>query len=93
MKKPIIFIILNLVIIISFSLIQVMAANSISTTGIELNKIEQQISLLKKQNSTLHEQVLAQSSLNYIESKAAAMGFSQSVSTLVISTPLPLARR
>lgn len=93
MKKSVIFISLNIVIIIAFSLIQVVAANSISTTGIELNKIQQQIADLKKYNAELHEQVLAQSSLTYIASKAASMGFDQSVSTVVISSPLPIAAR
>lgn len=93
MKKPVIFIGLNIIIIITFSLIQVVAANSISTTGIELNKIQQQIAELKKDNAALHEQVLSQSSFNYIASKAASMGFDESVSTVVISSPLPIAVR
>lgn len=93
MKKSIIFIGLNIVIIVVFSLIQVVAANSISTTGIELNKIQEEIADLKKNNAALSEQVLDQSSLTFIASKAASMGFGPSVSTLTISSPLPIAAR
>lgn len=93
MKRPAIFIAFNIIIIIALSIVQVVAANSISTTGIELGKIQDQISDLTKQNEVLHEQVLTLSSLTSISSRAAEMGFVESKSTLVISQPLPLARR
>lgn len=93
MKKPVLFIILNLVVIIGLSIAQVVAANSISTTGIELGKIQDQITQLEKDNEVLKEQVLTLSSLTTIASRAADMGFEEGKSTLVISQPLPLARR
>ncbi|CAN5160938.1 hypothetical protein BH09PAT1_BH09PAT1_3870 [soil metagenome] len=93
MKRPAIFIALNILIIIALSVVQVVAANSISTTGIELSKIQDEISSLQKQNEVTHEQVLTLSSLTSIASRASTMGFEESKSTLVISQPLPLARR
>lgn len=93
MKKPVLFIILNLVVIIGLSIAQVVAANSISTTGIELGKIQDQITQLEKENEVLKEQVLTLSSLTTIASRASDMGFEEGKSTLVISQPLPLARR
>jgi len=93
MKKPVLFIILNLVVIITLSIVQVVAANSISTTGIELGKIQDQTLAIQKKNEVLKEQVLTLSSLTSISSRAASMGFVEGKSTLVISQPLPLARR
>ena len=93
MKRPALFIALNILVIIALSIVQVVAANSISTTGIELSKIQDEITTLQKQNEVLHEQVLSLSSLNSIASRAASMGFQESKATLVIAQPLPLARR
>ncbi len=93
MKKPVLFIILNLTVIIGLSIAQVVAANSISTTGIELGKIQDQTTKLQKQNEILKEQVLTLSSLTSIASRAGSMGFEEGKSTLVISQPLPIARR
>lgn len=93
MKKPVIFIGINLAIIIALSLVQVVISNSISTTGIELGKLQDEISLLKKKNAVLHEQVLVASSLTNIASRAGELGFKDSSSPLVISREVPLAKR
>ena len=93
MNRPAIFIAINIAIIVGLSVVQVVVANSISTTGIELSKIQQDIASLKKQNAILHENVLTASSFTQIASRASEMGFEEGKSTLVISEPLPLARR
>lgn len=93
MKKPAFFIIFNIAIIVGLSIVQVVVANGISTAGIELSKVQSQISELRKQNELLHEQVLTASSLTTIASRASEMGFEEGKTTLVISQPLPLARR
>ncbi len=93
MKKPLYFIAFNIIIIIVLSLVQVVIANSISTTGIELAKLQSEISELKKKNALLHEKILTSASLTKIASAASAMGFEETTSQIVISAPLPLARR
>ncbi len=93
MKKPLLFIGFNFIVITILSLIQVVVSNNISTTGIELGKLQDEISLLKKQNIVLREQVLISSSLTNIASRASEMGFKDSSSPLVISRNTPLARR
>ena len=93
MKKPLILIGFNIVVILFLSLVQVVVANSISTTGIELEKMHEEIAVLQKKNALLHEEVLVASSLTNIASKAAELGFSEEKSPLVLSSPLPLARR
>lgn len=93
MKKPVLLIIINGIIIVTLSLVQVVVANSISTTGIELGKMEKEIAVYKKKNAVLHEQVLISSSLTQIASKAGEMGFEESKTQLVVESPLPIAKR
>lgn len=93
MKKPVLFIILNFIIILGLSVAQVVAANSISTTGIELGKIQDQTSRLQKENEILKEQVLSLSSFTSIASRAGDMGFEDGKSVLAIPQELPLARK
>lgn len=93
MKKPLLVVILNGFIILALSLVQVVVANSISTTGIELGKIESEIAAYKKKNAVLHEQVLISSSLTNIASEASRLGFEESKSQLVVESPLPIAKR
>lgn len=93
MKKPLVFIGFNIIIIASLSLVQVIVSHNISTTGMELGKLQEEISELKKKNAILHEQVLVESSLTHIASEAARMGFTDADSPLVFSDQTPLARR
>ncbi len=93
MKKPLLVVMLNGFIILCLSLVQVVVANSISTTGIELGKIENEIAAYKKKNAVLHEQVLISSSLTNIASEASRLGFEESKSQLVVESPLPIAKR
>jgi cell division protein FtsL len=93
MKRPMLFISFNILVIVALSLVQVVVANSISTTGIELGKLQNEISELKKKNTILHEQVLVSASLTTIASEAATLGFEETSSPIVLSQPLPLARR
>lgn len=93
MNKPLVFIGFNIAIVIALSLVQVIVSNSISTTGIELGKVQIEIETLKKKNAVLHEQVLVSSSLTMIASHAAEMGFEDSKTPIVLSNDIPLARR
>lgn len=72
---------------------QVVVANSISTTGIELAKITTEIKEYKKQNAILKEKVLSAGSLTKIASTAGELGFVPASKTIDISSQLPLAKR
>lgn len=92
MKQPIILIAANIIFILMLTLIQVIVANSLSTTGIELGEVQEKISAYKKKNAILHEQVLTASSLSSIASQASEMGF-QEIKTSVVVADQPLASR
>lgn len=75
MRTPIIFIIVLITLVIGLSIVQVVVSNNLSTTGIELAKIEDKITVYKKENALLQEKLLVASSFTNIASKAADMGF------------------
>jgi cell division protein FtsL len=91
MKKPMFLIIFIGLIIIGLSLVRVTVVNSISTTGIELVTLQNEINSYKKQNTLLKEQYLETSSLTNIQDKAKKLGFVEAKSQIYLSTPLPLA--
>jgi len=92
MKKPILFIIAIISIIVSLSIVQVTVSNNLSTTGVDLAKIEEEISFYKKENTVLKEKLLVSSSLDNIASKAAELGFIEEKTRVFLSKP-PLAKR
>ena len=75
MRTPIIFIIVLITLVIGLSIVQVVVSNNLSTTGIELAKLEDKITVYKKENAILQEKILIASSFTTIASKAADMGF------------------
>lgn len=93
MKKPALFIISMILTIISLSVVHVAVANNISTTGVNLSKLQTELDDYKRENAFLHEKILELSSLTYINEKAEEKGFIASKGDYYVSTPLPLAKR
>ena len=91
MKKPILIIAFFIISIISLWITQVVISNRLSTTGIELEKIQSEIAKYKKENTLLEEKVLEASSLMNISKKAESLGFVESKSQIYLTNPLPLA--
>lgn len=93
MKNPLFFIKCLGTIILVLSVVQVVVSNILSTTGITLSHLEDEIRVLKKENSALSEQVLTASSLTRIASSASELGFVDSKSYVFVTAPLPLAQK
>lgn len=91
MKKPIFFISIIIVIILCLSVVQVVISNSLSTTGLDLAKIEKDLQVYQKENDTLRQKVLIASSLTRIASTAGELGFVSHKLQIYLSSPLPLA--
>lgn len=91
MKKPLLLLIFFIIIILSLSIIQVAVSNKLSTTGIELENLQSQITKYKKENTLLEEKVLEASSLINVSKKAKALGLVETKSQIYLSNPLPLA--
>jgi cell division protein FtsL len=93
MKKPVLFIVTMILTIIGLSIVHVAVANNISTTGVNLSKLQDELDTYKRENAFLHEKILELSSLTYINEKAEQSGFIASKGDYYFSTPLPLAQR
>ena len=91
MKKPIFLVMLAILMVIVLSIAKTVVSGRLSTSGVSLSKIEEEINNYKTQNIILREKLLTVSSLNNIASRASLLGFVEKKSELVLSKPLPLA--
>ncbi|OGH47324.1 MAG: hypothetical protein A3A51_00950 [Candidatus Levybacteria bacterium RIFCSPLOWO2_01_FULL_39_10] len=91
MKKP--FAILTVIIFTIVALVgtRSIIANEISTSGVALGAMQDEIRKYKVENTLLKEEMLKYSSLLYISSAAAKQGFSESKSNFALKKALPIA--
>lgn len=87
--------ILNILIVVTIILFggRVVVLNTISTSGIALDRINDEIVNYKLQNDILSEELLTISSLTSIASEAAKMGFSYKTDKYVLTSPNTLAAK
>lgn len=85
-----ILLVLLLTLVGVFSLVHVVVANSLSTSGVMLSRLEEEKNALQKTNAMLSERVLLAASYNYIASRAGELGFSKDRHQVYIPNP-PLA--
>lgn len=90
-KRVVLFVIVGVLIVLS--LVQVVLSNSLSTTGIALSRLENEVAKYQRLNSMLRETILTETSLTKIASSAATLGFSQQTSQIVIDSSIPIAAR
>lgn len=92
MKKSYSFIAVLVGIILMLTITQVVVSNRLSTTGLVLGKLQDEIALFKTENTILSEKLLVASSFTSIASAAAQLGFSETKTAIVLTAPLPIAR-
>lgn len=84
----------SLILLVLFlGVARVVVSNSISTSGVELGKINEEITFYKLENDNLSEKVFSMSSLSQIASEAAKLGFVDNKENFVLTNPLPIAAR
>jgi cell division protein FtsL len=93
MKRPKLLISLIFGVILVLSVVRVSIEGNISTTGIELVRLSEEVEKYRKENMLLQEKYLVESSFTQIASKAAVIGFVDGKNTLNLTTPLSLALR
>lgn len=93
LKKPITFILFLGLTILALSLLQVVVSNRLSTTGVTLGNLQDEIASYKTENTILSQKLLETTSLHSIASQAAQLGFSETKAHLVLSSPLPIAKK
>ena len=86
------FFITGLILIILFlSVLQVVVSNRLSTTGVELGRIQGEIKEYKNDNAVMKEKLLTFSSFTHIADVAKGEGFVKNKSYVLVTSPLPLA--
>lgn len=93
MKKPIAVIVLLSCIVVVLLVARITLVNSISTTGITLVDLQNQINAYKKQNELLTVQYLQSASYTNISDKAEKLGYVPVKSQVDLAAPLPMAMR
>lgn len=91
MKKPYIVITILLGLVIVLSIARAFLHNTLSTSGIYVGHVEQEINFYKTQNAILSEKLLTASSLTNIVEKADESGFTNENTLMVLKTSRPLA--
>lgn len=81
----------TVVLLVVSTLMQISVSNGLTTEGIKLSNIQDQIDATKKENMLLAERVYTDSSYSHIASQAARIGFVEAKSSIFISDPGPLA--
>lgn len=94
MKKPALIITFLIGIIISLSIIKAIVYNRLSTSGVFVGEVEEEINFYKTQNAILSEKLLTLSSLTNIKDRAKKEGFTNERTLfMVLKTSKPLAVR
>lgn len=91
MKKSSITIIILIVTIIALSIIQTGISNKLSTKGVLLSKIEDEINFYKTQNAILSQKLLSYSSFTSLTSRASNLGFTKVRTEIALGSSVPLA--
>lgn len=93
MKKPLVFIGILSCIVIALLLVRITLVNSISTTGIRLVDLQNQITAYKNENELLKVQYLQAASLTHLSAEAEKLGYVQVKKQIDLAAPVPLALR
>lgn len=78
-------------LVIFLLLLQVVVSNRLSTAGIELNRIEEDIRNMAQENEILEERIASASALLTLKEKALELGFTRQVSPVFLAHDSPVA--
>ena len=87
--------VLGMLICVTFILtfVRIVVLNRISTSGLALDKINEEISSYKTKNDILSETLLSYSSFSNLATQAARLGFIEDRNSFILTGTLPLAKR
>jgi type II secretory pathway pseudopilin PulG len=91
MKKAVLSILALVLIVFGLSLVRIYISNQVSTSGVVLGQIQQQIDTYKMENIQLAENLYTKSSLTNIAEQAQKQGFVEQKTDFVINGQVPVA--
>ena len=77
--------------IIVLSVVQIVVSNRLSSTGLILSSMQEEIANYKRDNTSLSEKLLEETSLTHIASRAATLGFVETKAQVYIQPAHPVA--
>lgn len=80
-----------LMTIVFLSVVQIVVSNRLSSTGLVLSKMQQDIADYKRDNTLLSQKLLEETSLTHIASMAAKLGFVETKAQVYVQTAMPVA--
>lgn len=92
MKKPIIIIAILFLTIGVLLGVRSVASARITTSGLELGKIQDSTTVYKTENVKLKEKIFSLSSLTHVSETASKKGFVESKAAFAVSAARPIAR-
>jgi cell division protein FtsL len=72
--------------------VRVVVSTRITTSGLALGEMQDEIAQYKTENTTLKQQIFALSSLSHVSEAASRVGFVESKSTFAVTAAHPIAR-
>lgn len=92
MKKPILVLTILIFIIVTLFGVRAVVSNKLSTSGVALGKIQDEVKKYKIHNAILREKLFTLSSLSRISELASKKGFVESKSTFALTKGHPIAK-
>lgn len=90
-NKRILFFVFGLVMFLAIG--KLLFANMLSTTGLRIAKLGEQASRVETENNLLGEEIVKFSSLSWISSEAANLGFTRPSLVVSLTPEVPVALR
>nr|MBI5456025.1 hypothetical protein [Candidatus Levybacteria bacterium] len=91
MKKPGLMILTLVLVILALSVVKIFISNNVSTSGVVLGKIQEELDKYKFENSIISEKLYVAASLTNVSKEAHDAGFIDSKSDLVLNKQIPVA--
>lgn len=91
MNKPIFIISALVLVVIVLTVTRVIISNNLSTTGVDLSRIDQEIDTYQRKNALLQEKTLQASAFISLGHEAEKEGYEVMSSQVVLTSPLPIA--
>ncbi|MEK7160265.1 MAG: hypothetical protein AAB702_02185 [Patescibacteria group bacterium] len=91
MKKPVLIIATLVFVILTLSVVRIFISNNISTSGVVLGKVGEELDKYKLENSITAEKLYTMASLTSVSQKAYTLGFVDSKSDFVLNQKVPVA--
>ena len=91
MKKPFLIITILILTVMTMSVVRIYIANQIATSGVMLEKVQQEVDAYKTENIQLSERYYSEASLTTIDKQATKLGFIEPTTNFVLNGQVPVA--